>query len=77
MILPKRNENDLDDVPEEIKKSMKFIFVETVDEVLDAALEPNNHKRNGLLGKSAGSKRASKKKTTTRKSKSNGKDTAR
>jgi ATP-dependent Lon protease len=40
IILPKRNEQDLDDVPEEIKKSMKFVFVESVDEVLDAALEP-------------------------------------
>lgn len=40
IILPKRNEQDLDDVPDEIKKTMKFIFVESVDEVLDAALEP-------------------------------------
>ncbi|OQY29192.1 MAG: hypothetical protein B6I38_08505 [Anaerolineaceae bacterium 4572_5.1] len=39
VILPKRNEVDLDDVPDEVKKSMKFVFVETVDEVLDAALE--------------------------------------
>jgi ATP-dependent Lon protease len=40
IILPKRNKQDLDDVPDEIKKSMKFVFVEAVDEVLDAALEP-------------------------------------
>src|SRR4030095_13543058 len=40
IILPKRNEQDLDGVPEEIKKTMKFVFVESVDEVLDAALEP-------------------------------------
>jgi ATP-dependent Lon protease len=39
VILPKRNEFDLDDVPEEIKKKIKFIYVETVDEVLNAALE--------------------------------------
>ena len=39
VILPKRNEHDLDDVPAEIKKKIKFIFVETVDEVFDAALE--------------------------------------
>jgi ATP-dependent Lon protease len=39
VILPKRNEYDLDDVPEEIKNKIKFIFVETVDEVLNAALE--------------------------------------
>jgi len=41
VILPKHNEFDLDDVPEEIKRKIKFIFVETVDEVLDAALEKN------------------------------------
>ncbi len=40
VILPKRNKFDLDDVPDEIKKSMEFIFVETVDDVLNAALEP-------------------------------------
>ncbi len=39
VILPKRNKYDLDDVPEEIKKSMQFVFVETVDDVLNAALE--------------------------------------
>jgi ATP-dependent Lon protease len=40
VILPKRNSFDLDDVPDEIKKSMEFIYVETVDDVLNAALEP-------------------------------------
>jgi ATP-dependent Lon protease len=45
VILPKRNEFDLDDVPEEIKKKMKFIFVETVDEVLEAALERRKTRR--------------------------------
>src|SRR5512136_1528892 len=40
IILPKRNENDLEELPEEVRKSMKFIFVETVDDVLKAALEP-------------------------------------
>jgi len=39
VILPKQNENDLDDVPNEIRKTMKFIFAETVDEVINAALE--------------------------------------
>ena len=45
VILPKRNEFDLDDVPEEIKNKINFVFVETVDEVLNAALEK---KRNSL-----------------------------
>ncbi len=40
VILPKKNEADLEDVPEEVRQRMKFIFVEWVSEVLDAALEP-------------------------------------
>ncbi len=40
VILPKANKQDLDDVPEEVKKDMKFVFAETVDDVLKAALEP-------------------------------------
>lgn len=39
VILPKQNERDLDDVPDEIRKSMNFIFAETVDDVINAALE--------------------------------------
>ena len=39
VILPKRNEFDLDDVPDEIKNKIHFVFVETVDDVLAAALE--------------------------------------
>jgi ATP-dependent Lon protease len=40
VVLPKRNKFDLDDVPDEIKNSMQFVYVETVDDVLEAALEP-------------------------------------
>jgi ATP-dependent Lon protease len=40
IILPKRNKPDIDDIPEEIKNVMTFIFAENVDEVLAAALEP-------------------------------------
>ncbi len=40
VILPRRNEADLEDIPEEARNSIKFIFVDTVDEVLEAALEP-------------------------------------
>ena len=45
VILPKRNEFDLDDIPEEIKKKMQFIFAETVDDVLNASLEKRRFKR--------------------------------
>lgn len=39
IILPKRNELDLEDLPEEIRKALTFIFAETVNDVLKAALE--------------------------------------
>jgi ATP-dependent Lon protease len=39
VILPKRNRLDLEDVPEEIRKAMKFIYAESVDEVINHALE--------------------------------------
>jgi ATP-dependent Lon protease len=39
VIMPKGNQQDLDDVPDEIKQSMKFIFVDTVDQVIESALE--------------------------------------
>lgn len=38
IILPKRNEKDLDDLPDEIRQSMKFILVDQVEQVFDAAL---------------------------------------
>ena len=39
VIIPKLNEKDLPDVPEEAKQKIKFVPVETVDEVLATALE--------------------------------------
>ncbi len=40
VILPMRNEADLEDLPEEVRKSLKFVFVETMDEAIYAALCP-------------------------------------
>jgi ATP-dependent Lon protease len=40
VILPERNEADLDDLPEDVRKQMCFHPVKSVDEVLDLALEP-------------------------------------
>jgi ATP-dependent Lon protease len=40
VILPKRNDADLEDLPEEVLGELKFIFVDTIDEALEAALEP-------------------------------------
>ncbi len=39
VIIPKGNEKDLIDIPEEAKEKIQFVPVETVDEVLKAALE--------------------------------------
>ena len=44
VILPKYNEPDIDDVPDEIRKTMKFYFAETVDDVINAALEKSKPK---------------------------------
>ena len=38
VILPNRNEKDLEDLPQEVRDSMKFILVEKVEQVFDAAL---------------------------------------
>jgi ATP-dependent Lon protease len=38
VILPKKNEKDLRDVPDEIRKQVKLVLVESMDQVLDAAL---------------------------------------
>jgi ATP-dependent Lon protease len=45
VILPRRNEADLEELPEEVRKSIEFIFADTVDDVLNAALEPAPKKR--------------------------------
>jgi ATP-dependent Lon protease len=39
IILPEKNKNDLDDVPEDLRKEMEFIFVDTIDQVIKAALK--------------------------------------
>jgi ATP-dependent Lon protease len=39
VILPRRNEKDLEEVPEQVKKDMKFHFVQRMDEVIDLALQ--------------------------------------
>jgi ATP-dependent Lon protease len=38
VILPQKNEKDLEEIPEPIKKEMKFHFVQTMDEIIPLAL---------------------------------------
>lgn len=39
-IIPRRNEADLEDLPEEVRQAMTFVLADSVDDVLVAALEP-------------------------------------
>jgi len=44
VIIPKRNEKDLEDIPKYVKKDMEFILVEKMDEVLQIALKENKRR---------------------------------
>jgi len=39
ILLPSRNEADVDDIPEDVRKELQIIFVSRINEVVDAALE--------------------------------------
>jgi ATP-dependent Lon protease len=40
VILPRQNSRDLPDIPEELRRDVKFVLAHRVDEVLDAAMSP-------------------------------------
>jgi ATP-dependent Lon protease len=69
VILPKRNEIDLEDVPEEVREEIEFHFVDTVDEVIKLALEDERRTKkssNGNTGTRGSSKKTSKAKKTSK-----------
>ena len=39
IILPSRNEADVDDIPEDVRNDLQIVFVSGIGEVIDAALE--------------------------------------
>ena len=43
VILPKANEKDLRDVPENVRKEMEFVFAERIEQVLEAAIPALQH----------------------------------
>jgi ATP-dependent Lon protease len=47
IILPNRNEKDLDDIPDDVKNQVHFILVDDVDQVFDAALADRVEPLNG------------------------------
>jgi ATP-dependent Lon protease len=51
VILPKRNALDLEDVAVEVRKGLNFVFAETVNDVLEAALEKPITRTKSIPGK--------------------------
>ena len=43
VILPKENEKDLEEVPQQVKEELQFIFVGNIDEALEVVLRDSNH----------------------------------
>jgi len=43
VILPKQNQKDLEKVPEEVKRKLKFHFVEHLDEAVSIVLVPESY----------------------------------
>lgn len=69
VILPKRNEQDLEDVPGEVREKMSFVFVDCIDDVIDAALETTKSQRKTNGSKTATSKSSRSKPTSSQKAK--------
>ena len=40
VMLPARNRKDFDDIPEDARKQLEFVWLERVDDAVAAALEP-------------------------------------
>ena len=56
VILPERNRKDLlEDIPEDLRKDMSFVFAKDVKDVIEAALQPKivrpTNVRNGIAPK--------------------------
>lgn len=42
-MLPARNRRDYEDIPDEVRRTIEFIWLDNVDEAVAAALEPRLH----------------------------------
>jgi ATP-dependent Lon protease len=40
VMLPARNRRDFDDIPQEVRESLEFVWLDRVEEAVAAALEP-------------------------------------
>jgi ATP-dependent Lon protease len=66
VIAPGRNRDDLDDIPEPLRKGLEFTFVDEVGEVFDAALEDGRPRRRASTGRRRGYARRRPESTPTR-----------
>jgi ATP-dependent Lon protease len=62
VIVPKRNEKDMPDIPQEVRETIDFHFVSTIDEVLKLALLPAPHASEKSKVARRGGRRAAKSK---------------
>ena len=44
IIAPAPNEQDIDEIPAHLRRTLRFVFVSTIDEVLEAALNRRRQK---------------------------------
>jgi ATP-dependent Lon protease len=54
VLLPARNRKDFEDIPDEVRKTMQFTWLETVDEAVRAGLEPHDARASPLAGRGMG-----------------------
>jgi ATP-dependent Lon protease len=68
VMLPKRNEIDLEDVPDEVRKDIEFVFIDTIDEAIETALKPKKKRKSRSASQNKGA-RSTKSKTNEKSSK--------
>jgi len=62
IIIPERNKKDLEDIPEEQRKLIKFIFAKTMEDVLEASLKGGIKSVSGKKSKKASGRKKKKQK---------------
>ena len=50
VLLPARNRHDFEEIPEAARAKLEFLWLESVDDILNQALEPAPTKRNRKSG---------------------------
>jgi ATP-dependent Lon protease len=53
VMLPARNRKDFEEIPEEARKQLEFVWLERVDEAVSSALEPKMQTDSATLEKAA------------------------